>query len=783
MSMPKQHSEAGRVYNVPLACNKRFMFTGTPGGGFEPHDVTENRKRDIRSSRDYTVGPVPVEEFLDAFLPAMPLERKQEVLSSRGAFKAVPSSGATPPDIYEPLIAALNAYTKRKCRAPGFVFENASAHSPHPHKPGYMKPHICCYASHNAELVRRSDISSRAELGHAELFIEVKPDISMDYFVDPPLSASDDERSTHEFISQPTDSDLLARVDRAFGQHISYATEIFARQERIFLFSISLSGSCARLFRWDRSGVIVTRSFDMRERPDLLCEFLGRFACASDAQRGHDCTVEMATAEEEVLFRGTIAQCVKMQLDVVGDDLAKAVSEHYRPGHVVAMHVFGTREGTSAAQVDRYLVSRPVASPLYLTGHGTRGYWAVHASTRRLVFLKDTWRLPDSPLEGTIIAGLNAAGVRYVPSLVSHGDVYVEVPSSSSEVSLRRQISATYRYNTLPWACRVHGKRVSVSTHIHYRLVLGVVGHGLTTFEGSDELLHATYDVFHAMRDALEKDSRIHRDISLGNIILVRERAGERRRGYLIDWETSSRVDEEGHSLDSERTGTWKFMSFKVLFYPEQPHVFQDDMESLFYVVLYCSLRHLPNSLSADELGSFMHEFFDQSAFCFGALRGGTGKGANAGSRFWTRRVSFKNTDLQTWLDTVMDYNGPPLERKKELKEYWSNPDFLDAFWGAFLREHSLPCGDRADNPLIEPHRFKDHTDPSIVPLRRPKAQVDALKQLTRPKPRSLKRSLSGPINPPTPRRSERFRRDKAKPLAQVVQTFCRPATKRAKLA
>lgn len=55
------------------------------------------------------------------------------------------------------------------------------------------------------------------------------------------------------------------------------------------------------------------------------------------------------------------------------------------------------------------------------------------------------------------------------------------------------------------------------------------------------------------MRDAYEKDSRIHRDISLGNIILVKEPGSAVRRGCLIDWEMSCEVDEEGKSLDPTR--------------------------------------------------------------------------------------------------------------------------------------------------------------------------------------------------------------------------------------
>lgn len=57
-----------------------------------------------------------------------------------------------------------------------------------------------------------------------------------------------------------------------------------------------------------------------------------------------------------------------------------------------------------------------------------------------------------------------------------------------------------------------------------------------------------------AMRDAFAKDSRIHRDISLGNVILVRDPTRPVRKGVLIDWEVSSEVDADGNSRDLNRT-------------------------------------------------------------------------------------------------------------------------------------------------------------------------------------------------------------------------------------
>ena len=55
------------------------------------------------------------------------------------------------------------------------------------------------------------------------------------------------------------------------------------------------------------------------------------------------------------------------------------------------------------------------------------------------------------------------------------------------------------------------------------------------------------------MRDALTKESRIHRDLSVGNVILVQEGDSLTRRGYLIDWDSSCKVDAAGEAVEVGR--------------------------------------------------------------------------------------------------------------------------------------------------------------------------------------------------------------------------------------
>ena len=55
------------------------------------------------------------------------------------------------------------------------------------------------------------------------------------------------------------------------------------------------------------------------------------------------------------------------------------------------------------------------------------------------------------------------------------------------------------------------------------------------------------------MRDAHSIASRLHRDISAGNIILVREEDREMRHGYLVDWDASCDIEESGAATEPGR--------------------------------------------------------------------------------------------------------------------------------------------------------------------------------------------------------------------------------------
>ena len=236
-------------------------------------------------------------------------------------------------------------------------------------------------------------------------------------------------RDNWQFVLRGRTGNGLDQAKHDLGQAVNYAVEANRRQHRHCCYSVSLSGLSARFIRWDRAGAIVSESFHLHDRPDLLCDFLWCFAKISDVERGYDLTVEPATVDDEVRFKAAIQRHLVSQ--VAESEHIQALDEHFQANAVTAIHLPSPAAPTAnPAQGSRMLVSRPIVVPQSVTGRCTRTYWAV-TSSNKVVLLKDVWRYDtywDSPAillerEGEVMHALKSKGVENIPEVVDHGDV------------------------------------------------------------------------------------------------------------------------------------------------------------------------------------------------------------------------------------------------------------------------------------------------------------------------------------------------------------------------
>ncbi|KAG1846352.1 hypothetical protein C8R48DRAFT_616437, partial [Suillus tomentosus] len=89
--------------------------------------------------------------------------------------------------------------------------------------------------------------------------------------------------------------------------------------------------------------------------------------------------------------------------------------------------------------------------------------------------------------------------------------------------------------------------------------------------------------IYSAHQDAYTNAKILHRDLSVGNIVIYRG------KGFLIDWDLAKLLTIQG-PRQTTRTGTWQFMSAHLVKNIHAIHNVEDDLESSLYVVLWTAL-------------------------------------------------------------------------------------------------------------------------------------------------------------------------------------------------
>ncbi|KAF8151420.1 hypothetical protein B0H34DRAFT_810535 [Crassisporium funariophilum] len=551
--------------------------------------LTENQamERYTRLAQDiqpHLVGPMPLDIFFKEFLPGTQLPMP----SSVHAFDKVPhpekwvKKGKKFDEkvMNEPLVEALNG-SENQPRCPGIKFFNTGDHS---ESQWGSKMDICGYLD--------GEGTNTASPGFLQTFVEIK---LIDFACDDPQQDPKNPEEKPEFLfSHIPNLKLRERAQTGLGQQVSYATEVCARQHRNFLFSIFITPTIARFLRWDRSGVVVSASFNYRTEPLTLCNFLWKLGNMTHEQRGADISVTKASQDEEKIFAEAIRTHIKAQLGNEYKEIEHKFKGHYEPGIVIKIPVrkcmsvkpvsadvelegdnavavgdlvrtadterqVGKQTGATggekpaqkaeikeivtfneAAYVTEFLVSRPVMSPLSLASRGTRAYWAVHAKNKTVHFLKDAWRtaVEDLEVEGRILEKIAAAQVRNTPTVLCWSDVGPQGNPAYSTVTSRYKGNTDWNKH---WQSEERLKKIRLTNRVHYRHVTKEAGYTLEQMAGTLELLRGARDAFQALCDAHSRCNRLHRDVSASNIILYTdaERPYPERKAILVDWELS----------------------------------------------------------------------------------------------------------------------------------------------------------------------------------------------------------------------------------------------------
>lgn len=244
------------------------------------------------------------------------------------------------------------------------------------------------------------------------------------------------------------DADALDRK-KVRGQIIHYSELINSVQHRVHLLMLLIMGRKCRMLRWDRSGVIISRSFDYYENWEFFCDILWRISVLArfdPARLGHDpSAIRLSPGTPEW---NTMTEAGEPHEDDVDHQERTLNPDELKPGepftfkYVRALFRESLKDAWPRYRLEvpdgemtrTYYVCHPYFRAKGMIGRGTRGYVALEIENHkhRFRWLKDAWRVDYDgvSLEGTILQQLNGAGVKNIPTLVCHGDIHSQKTKS-----------------------------------------------------------------------------------------------------------------------------------------------------------------------------------------------------------------------------------------------------------------------------------------------------------------------------------------------------------------
>ncbi|KAK7030398.1 hypothetical protein VNI00_014142 [Paramarasmius palmivorus] len=442
--------------------------------------------------------------------------------------------------------------------------------------------------------------------------------------------------------------------EKTRGQLATYAGALMNTQFRTHAFCIEVAGGDARLIRIDREGAMVSSAFCWYEE-DHLAEFFWRYNFAPSVYRGHD---PSATTPGPNDYHASIARSMLKPADPA-THLWKLDIHDEESGDTMTFYGILDTQGLSACPF----------------GRCTRGFVAI-TKDRERVWFKETWRIfkDNMPKEGKVYAKLHKNGVPHIPHVVGHGDATLG--------DWQKSISATYPQ-------LFEGvQKDELRPFCHYFIVFEEVGRRLVAFKTTWELVNAMKHALEAHMAAYERTRILHRDISSGNI-LISENGEE---GFLIDWDFSKEINEAEAPRQPERTGTWQFMSAKLLLRLSNRHTRADDLESFFYVLCWVTLKLGPHDYPAKDVSGMISRWFDRvELFDNGTDRfveGGSAKHDGVIARHMQNKVKIKEGPLRDLICAFEDlvavrYQAGPsqeqIDEYNDLKQvYKDNPAKLE---------------------------------------------------------------------------------------------------------
>ncbi|KAH8113924.1 hypothetical protein DFH11DRAFT_1598227 [Phellopilus nigrolimitatus] len=320
--------------------------------------------------------------------------------------------------------------------------------------------------------------------------------------------------------------------------------------DRRFVMAFGIFNTNVSFYYFDRSGVYATEKFDAHAKPELFLRVVMGLLFADRSALGYDpsFTSEIVMENEKEILKSyvTVADSRLEIIDVINQDCV-------------------------------------------IRGRGTLCL-KVKDENGNILVVKDSW-VDQSRRDKEFKLLAKVVGVKGIAQLVKHEHVNIDgkPDNTSSARAFMTEIIDWKGKLVERWTTDEKWTRFRfIEFRDHYRISMTPFGDSLEDFDSLEELVLAGKDIVEAI-ETLYKQKILHRDISMKNIILVKDReGGTLRRGVLIDLDYALDLSMPRTSTSKgDRTGTLPYMAVGLLTREsKEEHDYLHDLESLFYV--YC---------------------------------------------------------------------------------------------------------------------------------------------------------------------------------------------------
>ncbi|KAK3933951.1 hypothetical protein QBC46DRAFT_400887, partial [Diplogelasinospora grovesii] len=367
-----------------------------------------------------------------------------------------------------------------------------------------------------------------------------------------------------------------------------YAREVFgAQSNRRFVLGFTLCGSLMRIWAFDRLGGIASERFDINKDGLRFVSTILGFLWMSEEQLGFDPTIITANGQQFI------------EIEREGRKERVVLDEVMKPARCIA-------------------------------GRGTT-CWRAHreADPHTPIVVKDSWQYVEREEEGKLLRQATDKGAVHVAGYYYHETIQVRGAEDDVRGNVRKELDVTKATNyrrdrsvvapsTSAARTSRAGRSVSVAgvkrsssqagaplppskrscststtktgsdplpNRVHRRVILRDYGVPIYEASSRETLLTALADCIKGHESLRRQAGLLHRDISVGNLMINKD-----NRGFLIDLDLAIKEQRLGASGAKGKTGTRAFMAIGALL--GEQHSFMHDLESFFWVLFWICIHY-----------------------------------------------------------------------------------------------------------------------------------------------------------------------------------------------